>query len=344
MDAAAHALVAGRAPVALAPPVIDPRFSVTAAISPSVLTPIAATLQNLASNSMALSWGLLGLTGSVAWGAFAALVHGPAMPTCDDLGQGATIRAQLTCLQGAIAAGDGSAIAAGLAWVGSWEPTHPLFNEGADLLAAWSSPVLHQAHQAREAGDWATAINLAAQVPVASPRFSEAQGLLHDLGGIQSQAALAHYETAQTALRQQDWATALQSLWQMRRLEHPALPSDLAPNLARQIEAERQAARLFEQAWQLAALGTPAERGQAIAIACQIDPQTYFWQTVQPQLNQWRDELLLAAGDRSPASMAAHRIPSGSDGRAAVLPSDNYAVNCGIAAQPTPFSTRFSKS
>jgi len=263
-----------------------------AAASANVLEPIAATLFGFTDNWLTGLAVVTGITSSIALVGMTQLATLPPEPDCTELGVGGSTREQLTCLQTAIATGDHAARAYGLHWVGSWPPTEPLLAEGQDLLAQWSTSVLQEAQRAQTEEDWAQAIALAAQVPSTSPHFEAAQTLLGHLREPQTALAATLNEAAQAALQNYDWATAYQVLWQLQALDHPAAPLTLPDALARQIEAERDAVRLWNQARYTWARGTPTDQAAAIALASHISPHTYHWQTVQPVVKRWSDERL----------------------------------------------------
>lgn len=278
----------------------EPLMAEPAKLEPavSVFDPIAQTLHHLTYNWMTVSLVGTWATSSMALLAFSTLANVPPEPDCEGLGPRSSEREQLTCLQNEIATGNPSALSSGLAWVGQWETTHPLFSESRDLLEAWTIPVLQEARQAQAAGELVQAIDLAAQIPANSPRFEEAQALLD--GWLKTQQAIAteHYEAAQIALQNQHWATAFQHLEELQALDHEVFKTGLAEQLAHELEAERQATRWFNRATRQHALGTPEDRAYAIAIASQIDTDTYLWQTTQAAVNQWSDELFLLAQKR----------------------------------------------
>ncbi|NEQ46294.1 MAG: hypothetical protein F6K00_23225 [Leptolyngbya sp. SIOISBB] len=261
--------------------------------SASVLAPILDTLHGF-TGSWLLGMLLAGGSSTLVMWAFSEVVTVPSAPNCSNLPDDPLIRDQVTCWQTAITTGDTQARQQGLTEVGNWLPTNPLFGEGQDLLDQWSRAVLREAQQAEAAGDWIIGISLVAQVPHSSPHFYEARTQLARLQNHQQAQAQALNETAQAALQSADWATAYQSLEQLQALDHVAAPLDLPDQLARQISAERRAVRLWNDArWQWQA-GTVPDQASAIAIAHQIDPNTYRWQTVQPQVDRWQNELLLA--------------------------------------------------
>jgi hypothetical protein len=223
---------------------------------------------------------------------------------------GRSERDTLTCLQQAIVFHQPATLLPALDWVGQWPAHHPLFQEGQGLLAHWSRSLLERIATYQAQGRIPEAIALAQQMPPTSPRFADAQALLHDLYQAQQAQASQLFRAAQAPLQRQAWAETFQLLWQLQDLERAALRPKLAPQLAHQLAAERQAQKQWHQARQRYALGTPGARAEAIALASQIDGTTYVWQAVQPQLNVWCDELF---------SLARHRLAQGDTAGAIAL-------------------------
>jgi hypothetical protein len=290
--------------------------------SVAVVEPIAQTLHQLTWNWMTVSLVGTWATTSAALLAFSTLANIPPSPDCAGVGGWSTPRAGITCLQTAIAAGDVNARSFGLAWVGQWDTTHPLFHEGTDLLEAWSIPVLHEARQAHAAGQVVHAMDLAIQVPATSPRFEAAQALLTQLKQTQQAIGQTHYDAAQRALADQRWDLAQQHLADLQALDHDLFKTGLTEPLAQQIEVEQQGHRLWQRAIQQHAFGTPEDQAYAIAIASQIDSNTYLWPTAQPLVNQWSDALFplaqarLEQGDINGAIALAQQIAKNPDRQA----------------------------
>ena len=251
------------------------------------------------------AWHLLALTlasscttGGISLLALATLISLPPEVDCSNLDQGVSDRATLTCLQEEIAVGKPDAILNALNWVGRWEYSHPLYNEAQELLEAWSNTVLNTAQQYQEIGRIPDAIALVSYIPPASPRYYDAYTLLRQLRTAHKETAAAIYEEAQTLLKQQSWTLASQALVRLQALENEVSDTGFARILAQRIEAEQRAQKLLDQAIQKRALGRPQQYGEAIAIASQIDPGTYVWQSSQPLLKTWSDELLLIGSHR----------------------------------------------
>ncbi len=249
-------------------------------------------------NWMALAFAGYCATGGTALMALLMLVSVPAEVDCEADRQSISDRAALTCLQAAIATGDSEAMLTALDWVGSWGQGHPLYNEAQGLLESWSATVLLSAQHHRAEGKLAEAITLIQHIPPTSPLYTDARSLLEEVRGEQKLHELISYEEAQKALQQSNWAQAFQSLWRLQALATEPSETHLARQLAQQIEAERQAQRLLNEAIQLYSLDAVQTQGDAIAIASQIDSDTYVWESVQPLLDEWSDELLSAGRDQ----------------------------------------------
>ncbi|MEL7314143.1 MAG: hypothetical protein AAFN08_04225 [Cyanobacteria bacterium J06559_3] len=245
-------------------------------------------------NWMALAFAGYCATGGTALVALLTLVSVPAEVDCKADRQAISDRDALTCLQAAIATGDSEEILTAIDWVGSWGQSHPLYNEVQGLLGSWSATVLLTAQHHRAEGQLAEAITLIQRIPPASPLYTDARSLLEEMQGEQKLHELISYEAGQEALQQRDWAQAFKSLWHLQALATEPSETRLSRKLSQQIEAERQAQRLLNEAIHLYSLGEMQTRGKAIAIASQIDTSTYVWESVQPLLDDWSDELLSA--------------------------------------------------
>ena len=261
-------------------------------------------------NWMALAFAGYCATGGTALIALLSIVNVPAEVDCETAPQPTSDRVALTCLQTAIASGDPEAILTALDLVGSWGQSHPLYNEAQGLLGSWSATVLLNAQHHQADGQLAKAITLIQHIPPTSPLYTDARLLLEELRGEQKLHKLISYEEAQEALQQRDWAQAFKSLWHLQALETEPAETRLSRQLTQQIEAERQAQGLLNEAIHLYSLGEVHSQGEAIAIVGQTSPNTYVWESVQPLLNEWSDELL---------SIGRNQIAQGNFARAAVI-------------------------
>lgn len=228
-------------------------------------------------------------TSSLALIAFAALVN---PPEADCNARQVSDRTHLICLQIEIAKGDFNTVLKALDLVGGWEITHPLYNEAQGLLARWSAAILHKAERYSLEGKAAEAIELVKQIPPSSPQYLDSRSLLKRLRSQNRQIKKNSHGDAQAALQEQEWGQAFESLWRIQALEVDAVQSMLSDRLARRIEAERQAQKLLNRAIQEHYLGSVKHQAEAIAIASQIDPDTYVGESAQAKMDEWSDDLL----------------------------------------------------
>jgi hypothetical protein len=232
-----------------------------------------------------------GLTTGAAFWAFVWLINLPPVANCEDTATLTSDRAELYCAQLAAEAGELEDVLASLALVSAWGRDHPLYYEVQPLVEHWSRAALQGADQALRDGDLATAQALLAQIPTHSPLYNQAQTTL-DRWQAEWQTGEGIMATAQTALANRDWATVSQQIEALTALGNPHWRRDQVQALGRQLQQERQAQTLLDQAVAMAAPGGYDRLGTALKIASQIEPSTYAAGHAQPYLNRWSDLLL----------------------------------------------------
>lgn len=201
-------------------------------------------------------------------------------------------RIRLSCAQQQASQGGLPNLVAALQIVADWPTSHPLFSEMEPLLDQWARTVLRSARAKADQQhlDWAMA--LAMEIPATSATYGEAQQLLHGWQQIRYGEVEAVYRQAQAALKEQQWAFALQALDTMTGMEGRAWQTGLVPQLTQEIEAEQRASELWSQTRQQAALEGNGFLIEAIALANEMDRSTYLWSQAQPQVDGWSQQLL----------------------------------------------------
>ena len=232
-----------------------------------------------------------------AVGAFLWLIQLPPSVDCQSPGSVSTDRAQLFCAQAAAASGQVDDVMAGLALVGQWGPSHPLFQEVQPLVDEWSQVALQAAKERVQQSDLDGAIALINQIPPTSPVYKTAQATLASWRQTWQQGEQTA-ATIQTALKQQDWATATAGIDLLAKMDDDYWRVNQVQALSRQVRLERQGQRLLAQSIALATPGGSDRLGAAIRTATQIDPSTYAWKSAQPYLNRWSDWLLKLGLDK----------------------------------------------
>jgi hypothetical protein len=172
-------------------------------------------------------WLLIALMGCIATsgtaiGAFVWLINLPPTADCNNPASISTDRAQLYCAQLAAEAGNLDDILASLELVGRWDQSHPLHYEVQPLVEQWSQVVLQEARQQLSNSDLNRATELIDYIPVYSPAYETAQASLQEWNSEWDQGN-AIWQTAQAALKNQDWATASQQLPALAELRSPTL-------------------------------------------------------------------------------------------------------------------------
>lgn len=237
-----------------------------------------------------------------ALGAFLWLINLPPTANCDNPASVTTDRAQLFCAQVAAESGELPDVLTALDLASAWTAEHPLYYEVQPLVEQWSWVVLKAAEQElRGNGSMEQAQALVSHIPVESPVFATAQETMQTWQGEweQGEAIMA---TAQTALKQKDWAKASQQVLALGELNNSHWRVAQVQALSRQIRLERRAQELLSEAVATAVPGGSDRLGAALRTASQIDESTYARQQVQPYLDRWSDLLLKLGQDKWYAS------------------------------------------
>ncbi len=249
----------------------------------SILQPLLETLEGLTCNWMTLALaGTCGM-GAIATTAFIHLGSVPPDPNCAALPLLASERDQLTCVQRAVALRPTESLPWAITWVRQWQPDHPLYGEGQQLLARWeqqrSQPQFKVMPQFSEA---AADTNASPRPPLAANRLAP----VAESPPATTPATL--YTMAQTALQEQDWAGAFQALWQLQAWEQASGQGRLSVTLTQQIEAERQAQNQFNQALYAYLRGGEGNLEEALQRLQAIDPKTYVGRWVPLWVSLWQ--------------------------------------------------------
>ncbi|MGF1497120.1 MAG: hypothetical protein ACFB8W_09905 [Elainellaceae cyanobacterium] len=234
---------------------------------------------------------LCGAAGAIAVGAFLWLMSIPPTSDCQQLTQLSPDIERLYCAQQAAESGDLPELLAGLELVDTWDEGHPLHKEAQRWLADWSESVLRIAHQKATTSEMEEAIELARRIPSISPSYEQAKVAIAQWE-TDWQDAQAIYEEAQAAIRAYDWRQASQQIRELAELEYDYWRSRQVQALSQQVLLEKQAQQRATAAIEQAAAWTPAALRQAVATASDINPTTYTWSELAPQMEQWLDAIL----------------------------------------------------
>lgn len=253
------------------------------------------------------------LTGALAvlW-----LSRNPALPNCQS---GALIQAsaaELYCLEQEVRQGNLGALVSALEEVSQWPPADPLAAQADNLANEWSGTVLMIARQKMEAGNLERAVTLAGKIPETSSVHPEAQA------AVQSwqkdwQRGKQGFETAQDALKEQNWDKASAQLKLLAQIDSTYW-RDQVERLIVQISAEKQSWQKLQQAKDLAASKYPEDLAAAINKANQVDSSSYVKPKAEASIKQWSQTLLeiaqanLQDHNWQAAIAAAEKIPSDS--------------------------------
>lgn len=268
-------------------------------------------------------WLLLTLMGCIATsgaavGAFVWLINLPPTANCENPASINTDRAQLYCAQVAAETGNLEDILTSLALIGSWGETHPLHYEVQPLVEQWSWVALKEAQQKLNDSDLNRAIELIDYIPIFSPVYNTAQESLQAWNAEWDQGN-AIWQEAQTALQNQDWATASKKVIALSELRNQHWRVNQVQALSQQIRQERRARQQLATAVEAASGGGVAQLGGALRTVSQIDDSTYAYQAAQPYMDRWSDWLLNLGLDQWYASNLDEAISLGHN--AAVNPN-----------------------
>lgn len=232
-----------------------------------------------------------GVLSSITVGALVWMLLLPPAIECKKVNSLSPEMEQLYCVQQAIHSGELPQLLASLNTLAQWTPDDPLYSEAQRVMNEGSQAVLAIARQKMEQSDLKGAINLANRIPKTSPAYNDAQAQVADW-----RSQWSKYERVvaaiQTAMKQQQWDVALQKIVSLREATYDYWRSQRANELSQQLNDERQARKLFDQARTQASRGAPENLSAAITLASQMNPTTFAWAELQPDLNQWSESLL----------------------------------------------------
>lgn len=236
-------------------------------------------------------------TTSAAVGAFMWLIQLPPGFDCRTPATLPTDRAQLVCAQSAAADGNLEAVLASLDLVDRWGPDHPLHQEVQPAVDRWSQRVLAAAQAELAQGNQAEAVAYVQRIPPTSPVYAEAQQTLMHWQALHQQGQ-ATTDAIQTALAQQDWASARAGIRTLGNMADPYWHTQQVRALTQQVQLERQGRQSLRRAVALASAGGPDQLAAALETVRQIEPKTHAWTAAQAYRNRWSASLLKLGLDR----------------------------------------------
>jgi len=267
-------------------------------------------------------WGwpwLIGFTASALTGAgaFLWLSRLPALPNCSANVIAETGGAGLYCMKEAVEDGNLGVLLAALEKVSQWPQDDPLASQANYLANEWSRIALVIARQKMKAGDLPGAMKLARKIPKSTTVYPEAQTNIQSWSQDWQQGQEG-YETAQSALQDQNWSLASDQIKQLAQIDSTYW-RDRVEDLIEQIATEKQAWGKLRQAQRLAETGAPDDLAAAIRRARQVPADSYAGEQAEVDIEQWSQDLLnlaqaaLAEQDWQRAIAAAEGIPRSSD-------------------------------
>lgn len=290
------------------PPIAPPAEPETIASSP--------TQRSSGAWNWLIVWlGLTAFCGGTGAVAFLWLSSIPPLPDCKQVSPLTTDADRLYCAQQAVQTGELDSLAKGLELVKSLPKEHPLHSKAERFMVEWSQSVLGLARQKLAQNDLEAAIAIAQKIPPNTPLRKQADSEIAAWKKNWDQGSKIHNQI-QTALKNQAWQEALKQVKALAEVKSDQWQQQIGP-LRRQVRLERQARSQLERArFMVAAEGDVAMRvGQAIALAQEVDPNSYAYEEARGDITRWSRSLVelatlrLQEGDRTGAIAAVQPLP-----------------------------------
>lgn len=246
----------------------------------------------------------LGVLGGMGTAALIWLVSLPPQVDCRNPERLSLDMEKLYCAQVAAQTGELPKLIDGIQLLTQWTEDHPLQREAQRLINEWSDQIFTIAIREVEKGNIQAAESAIGQIPSSAPVHADAQKAIERWRKYGKSAADL-YATAETALKNRDWATASQQVVRLAEFERDYWKLEKgADALVKQLGMEKQAWQTLIRAQKLAS-GSLQQVGQAIPLAQQVPTQTYAAETARADLKRWSQKLLTVAlqqwqkGDRA---------------------------------------------
>ncbi|NDJ18469.1 hypothetical protein [Myxacorys almedinensis] len=237
---------------------------------------------------------ILSAIGGTGIGAFIWLSKAPPAVDCKKISAWSVDSERLFCAQEAAATGKPEELLNAIALAKNWTPDDPLYGQAQLLLQDWSNALLIVARDRVFQRDIKGGVALARQIPATSPIYKEAQAAIVRWQEEFNKGQVL-FTKIQTELKKQSWDKASQNLAELSLNTDPSW-QDRIPEIRQQINTEKLAAKLFQDAQTFAKANPPGQLGRAIAIADPIDRKTYVWTLkAQAEVTKWRNTIFSLA-------------------------------------------------
>ncbi len=211
----------------------------------------------------------------------------PPLPECKQPQSLSFDADKLFCVEQDARSGDVNSLIAGLDLVRDWSADHPLYTRAQNLMEKWSVSVLDLARMKVVEADLKGAIALAEKIPPSSPIYKDARAAIttwqKDIN--QGQAII---DSIQAAMKARNWALATQQIRALSQMGSDYWLQHIE-RLRQQISAEEIAADHLQKA-RLIVKQSPRDLqalGRAIALAEQINPDTYAYKAGKAEIERW---------------------------------------------------------
>ena len=264
------------------------------------------------------SWACLSLLFSLIGSSVIAIVwltRVPPITDCRLVNSLSSDQEQMYCAEVVIRSGDIKSLINGLRLVGGWTSDHPLYQKSQIKLKNWSVALYAIAQQQWLEEGVTAAVDLANQIPMASPLYLQAQRQI-----VQWQQDWKYGETlfgkTQIALKTKQWQQANYYIQLLSRMNTLPWRNQGLIILPAQLKLEQSAVKQLQTAQWISRTNVPDDLSQAIHIVDGVDLNRYAYEEAQTLRSRWSAQLLTIAQKRfegldfSGTITAADKVPN----------------------------------
>lgn len=261
-----------------------------------------------------ISLSILGSVSGITGLAFLWLASPPPSVNCKTVTVSSPEVPRFYCAQMIAQSGELPDLLTSLELVEQWSPEQPLYADTEQAVAQWSEQLLMIARHKIAANDLEGAIAVMEHIPTSSSVYAKAQTEIASWQQEWEHAAEI-LETAQAAIKAQNWQIASQQVLRLGDLEHHYWQVQQADVLAKQIVREKQARQALIQAQKTAKENDPATLGAALVLLQQVAPDSQAAPEAHIAQQEWSHVLITYAlkawhqGDTPVAFDLAIKIP-----------------------------------
>jgi hypothetical protein len=253
-------------------------------------------------------------SGVVGIWALAWLTRIPPLPDCQEINRFSSDNERLICAETQMQSASAQELANAIELTAGWPEDHPLYEDAFPILTTASQRLLQKATQTAHRGDLTAAIQWAQKIPLDTPLRPDAQTAIWNW----QQEWEAGEEIAARVEQQiasRNWEAATETLQDLKSLDSDYWLSIRFGELQQSTIREQRAWSQIEQARTLANTGDPADLGEALLLAQQVDLNSQAWREAKTEIDRWSHNLLLYSfqrwevGDIDGAVAAVQKVP-----------------------------------